>query len=84
MRESIFINVNNLKDAENIVKILNKFDFDILASDQYFNVDAKSLLCVCTLEIDDPIRLSFESKDADDIDIDRLKMWLKNYIVEVI
>lgn len=70
------IRVKNTEDIQKINKIVTQFPFDIWIHGKYGMVDAKSLLGMFLLSLNEPLKLVVE----DDIDTKALFKALEDYL----
>lgn len=70
------IKVHNLKDIQNINRIVTKYPYDIWIHSNSGMVDAKSILGICALSLNEKLFLVTE----DDVDIKSLSKELSPYM----
>lgn len=57
------ITLNSIKDVQNFVNLVNKYDFDIdLISDRYV-IDAKSIMGIYSLDLTKPITVHAHTEE---------------------
>ena len=60
------ITLNSIKDVQNFVNLVNKYDFDIdLISDRYV-IDAKSIMGIYSLDLTKPITVHAHTEENDE------------------
>ncbi|MBQ4575806.1 MAG: HPr family phosphocarrier protein [Clostridia bacterium] len=75
--KKVDIRLSSIQDVRNFVNIVGKYDMDIdLASGRYI-VDAKSIMGIFSLDLLQPITLTAQNDDCDD-----LMEEIKEYIVK--
>lgn len=75
--KKVDIRLSSIQDVRNFVNIVGKYDMDIdLASGRYI-VDAKSIMGIFSLDLLQPITLTVQNDDCDD-----LMEEIKEYIVK--
>ena len=71
----VLININSFKDAENLIRKLSYMSGTFDLKQGRYIVDAKSIMGVLSLSLDEPMEI--ESSDFSDKD---MKIILRNYV----
>ena len=77
--KTVKISLNSIDKVKSFVNEITKYDYDFdLVSGRYV-IDAKSIMCIFSLDLSKSIDLNIH---ADDSEIDKILETLKPYIVE--
>lgn len=61
--EKFTINFTEIEDIERFVKIVGKYNFEVTLSQGKYEVDAKSLMGIFSLDITKPVEILINTKD---------------------
>lgn len=75
------IRIRNIQDMENISAIVSKYPYDIWIHGKSGMADAKSILGMFVLKLDEPLTLVIPNHAEDDQLLDKLLEELKEYFV---
>ena len=75
--KTVQISLNSINKVKSFVNDITKFDFDFdLVSGRYV-IDAKSIMCIFSLDLSKPIDLNIHAEDS----IDEVVAALKPYLI---
>ena len=77
---NVMIRLSSIQDVRTFVDIVTKYNIDIDLSSGRYVVDAKSIMGIFSLDLLNPIKLSAQTDNGDEIK--KLMDDLKSFIVE--
>lgn len=75
--QQVYVKFNNLSQASRFVSLIDRFDVDFYLGKGVKTVDARSILGIATLDLSEPVQLSYDSDDA------QIRESITPFIVEV-
>jgi phosphotransferase system HPr-like phosphotransfer protein len=75
--EKLTIGFAEIKDIENFVEIVAKYNFDVKLAQGKYEVDGKSLMGIFTLDISRPIEILFDTnKDESKVFVQEIQKYI--------
>lgn len=58
--------LSSIEAVKQFVKLTNRYNFPITLCNDQYNIDAKSIMGIFSLDLSKPLKLEVESENADD------------------
>ena len=77
---NVMVRLSSIQDVRSFVDIVTKYNMDIDLSSGRYVVDAKSIMCIFSLDLLNPIKLSAQTDKEEDVKalMDDLKAFIVN------